>query len=388
MLSQLTDEDLAIREGILELVKSTIQPQSAEYDAQGKFPRANLELLGRQGYLGMVVSPEYGGAGASYVAQTLVVEALAYGCPATSVIYEVHNTLHIEGIWRYGTEEQKRAWLPPLIRGEWIGAFALTESHAGSNAAALRTTASRVPGGYRLRGRKMFITSGGEAERYIVMGRLEGTSGAEGICAWVIGKEQEGVSFGPPEIKMGLHASRTAELILDDVFVPTSDRLGQEGQGYGMALGLLDGGRIGIAAQACGMMQAALEKSLAYAKTREQFGRAIAGFEAIQFKLADMAKDLHAARLMTYEAALHRDDTSRIRPLASMAKLFASEACVHQALAAIQIHGGYGYMREYGVERLLRDAKVTEIYEGTSEVMRLIIASRLLDSDNAWILGV
>lgn len=387
-LTTMTDEEAAIRDAILNLVKTDIAPKSAEYDKSRTFPRENLRLLGRQGYFGMVVPPEYGGAGASYLAQTLVVEALAYGCPSTAVIYEVHNSLHIEGIWRYGTEEQKRRWLPDLISGEAIGAFALTEPQAGSNAAAIRTSGERVADGYRLNGHKVFITSAGEAERYLVFGRLKGTAGPDGMCAWVVEQSSPGLSVGPPLEKMGLHASRTAEVRLDNVLVGEEDRLGSEGQAYSMALNLLDGGRIGIAAQACGILSASLERSLQYARTREQFGQSIGRFEGVQFKLSDMATDLHAARLLTYEAALHREDREKIRTYAAMAKLFSSEAAVRHALAAIQIHGGYGYMQEYGVERLLRDAKVTEIYEGTSEIMRLILANHLLRAGDEWVLGV
>ncbi|MGC8488740.1 MAG: acyl-CoA dehydrogenase family protein [Clostridia bacterium] len=377
MVGGLDPDARMVQEAIIRVVNSTIQPRSAEYDAAGRFPRENLTLLAEQGFLGMTAPAEYGGAGLPYLAQTVVVEALAYGCPATAVIYEVHNSLHTEAVWRYGTQEQKAAWLPKLIDGTWIGAFALTEAHAGSDAADLVSVARPVAGGYRLTGRKMFISSAGEAERYLVFARLPDTTGRTGITGLMVNRDAEGVSFGRPLEKMGLHASKTAEMILDDVFVPVHDRLGQEGEGYQMALSLLDGGRIGIAAQACGMMAAAFQKSRRYSREREQFGQPIARFEGVQFKLADMAIDLHAARLMTYEAARNRDHPD-IRRLAGMAKLFASEAVVRHALAAIQIHGGYGYMKDYGVERILRDAKVTEIYEGTSEVMRLVIASRLL----------
>jgi alkylation response protein AidB-like acyl-CoA dehydrogenase len=376
-------DERAIRDAITDLVKSTIAPRSSEYDRAGRFPRENLELLGAQGYLGMTVPPEYGGAGASYLAQTLVVEALAYGCPATAVIYEVHNSLHVEAVLRYGSDAQRRAWLPRLLSGEWIGAFALTEPHAGSNAAALATTGEPVAGGYRLRGEKVFITSAGEADRYIVWGRLPHTTGRAGITAWVVDRDSPGLSFGPPEAKMGLHASRTSSMRLDGVFVPTEQRLGSEGAGYGMAMALLDGGRIGIAAQACGIMAAALERSLDYARTREQFGHPIADFEVVQAKLADMALHLRAARLLTYDAARHRDAPD-IRLRAAMAKLFSSEQAVRHTLDAIQIHGGYGYMQEFGVERLMRDAKVTEIYEGTSEILRLVVASQILKRGSDW----
>ncbi len=377
-LSILNEEENAIRDAILELVKSTIALKSQEYERLAMFPRENIEMLGRQGYLGMIVDPKWGGAGASYLAQTLVVEAIAAADPATAVIYEVHNSLHIEGIWRFGNDEQKQRLLPDLCRGTAIGAFAITEAESGSNAAAMRTRAVKSGGEYHLSGRKVFITSAGEADWYIVFATMDPALGEKGITAFIVPKGASGLSFGPPEDKLGIRASRTSELILDDVSVPEENRLGQEGQGYSMALFLLDGGRIGIAAQSVGIMSTALERSLAYARERQQFGRPIGQFEGVQWRLADMATDLHAARLMTYEAAHRREEGPAQRPLFAMAKLFASEKAVQHAADAIQIFGGYGYMREYGVERLLRDAKVTEIYEGTSEIMRLVIASRLL----------
>jgi butyryl-CoA dehydrogenase len=378
-MAGLLDKDAQlVRDAVLELVTRVIAPRSAEYDRTGHYPRENMELLGEHGYLGMTVDPAYGGAGLSYLEQTLVVEALSFACPATAVVYEVHNSLHVEAVSRYGTDEQKRRWLPDLVAGRRIGAFALTEAEAGSNAAALTTVARPVDGGYRLTGRKLFITGAGHADAYLVFARLPGTERRGGITGFVVDRGVDGLRFGPPLAKMGLHASVTGEVIMDEVWVPEDHRLGAEGEGYDMALTLLEGGRIGIAAQACGLMMAALTKARQYAEQRRQFGQPIGHFEAVQFKLADMATDLHAARLMTYEAARHRDDPAHARLYASMAKVFASEAAVRHALNAIQIHGGYGYVQEYGVERLLRDAKVTEIYEGTSDIMRLVIGSQLL----------
>jgi alkylation response protein AidB-like acyl-CoA dehydrogenase len=381
----LTDEERAIRAAILDFVEREIRPGSAERERTGQFPREQFRELGRQGYLGMAVPERLGGAGASYLAQTLVVEAIAYGCPALAVVYEVHNSLHLEAVWRYGTSAQHAAWLPPLIAGDWLGAFALTEPEAGSNAAAITTTGERVADGYRLTGQKVFITSAGVAERYLVFGRLPGTAGREGVTAWVVPADAPGLSWGPAEEKMGLHQSRTASLRLDGVVVPEDHRLGAEGDGYGMAMALLDGGRIGIAAQACGMLAAALARSLDYAKTRRQFGQTIDRFELVRAKLADMATDLRAARFLTYDAARVRD-LPAVRVRAAMAKLFASEKAVRHALAAVQIHGGYGYMREYGVERLVRDAKVTEIYEGTSEILRLLLGAQIVEAGPAWAL--
>lgn len=380
--SVFTDEELDVRRAIRALVKREIAPHSQAFDRNEMFPRPQLELLGKHGYLGMIVDPQYGGAGTSYLAQTLVIEALAEADPATAVVYEVHNALVTEGVWRFGTPEQRQAWLPALCRGEKIGAFALTEAEAGSNAAALTARAYPVNGGYRITGRKMFITGGGEADWYLLFATVDPQQKADGITAFVVPKEMAGLSFGPPLAKMGIRAARTSEMILDDVFVPTFQRLGKEGEGYAMALYLLDGGRIGIAAQAVGIMAAALARSLAYARERRQFGEPIGRFEGVQWRLADMATDLYAARLMTYEAARHREEGPAQRPLFAMAKLFSSERAVRHAIDAIQIFGGYGYMAEYGVERLLRDAKITEIYEGTSEIMRWVIASFLLKDYN------
>ncbi|MDA8200485.1 MAG: acyl-CoA dehydrogenase family protein [Thermaerobacter sp.] len=380
---EFTEDEQAIADAVRQLVAAAITPSSDQNDRDQVYPRANLLALGQHGYLGMTVPPADGGGGTSYLAQTLVVEAVAYGDPATAVVYEVHNSLHLEAIHRYGTAAQKAEWLPPLIAGQQIGAFALTEPDAGSNAAALATVAEPVEGGYRLRGGKVFITGAGEADRYLVFARLPGTLGRDGITAFLVDKGAPGLSFGRAEEKMGLHAAKTGAVLLDQVMVPTSHRLGAEGAGYDMALRLLEGGRIGIAAQALGMLGRALDLSLTYARTRKQFGQAIGRFEAVQFKLADMATDLHAGRLLAYDAARVREDTQQGRMAAAMAKLFCSEAAVRHCLAAVQVHGGYGYMREYQVERLLRDAKVTEIYEGTSEIMRLVIGSQLLRGDAA-----
>lgn len=381
-LSLLNEDENAIRDAARTLIRREVAPRSAEYDQNGIYPRPNMSLLGEHGYLGMIVAPEFGGAGVSYLAQTLVVEALAEVDPATAVVYEVHNSLHTEAVWRFGTAEQKLRWLPGLCSGEAIGAFALSEAEAGSNAAALKTRALKVDGGYRLTGRKMFITGGGEADRYLVFATVDPSLGTHGITSFIVDHDAPGMSYGPAMSKMGIRAARTSEVILDGVWVPSANRLGDEGAGYPMALYLLDGGRIGIAAQGVGIMVEALSRSLAYAQDRQQFGRKIGEFEGVQWRLANMATDLHAARLMTYEAARHREEGPAQRPLFAMAKLFSSEHAVRHAEDAIQIFGGYGYMTEFGVERLLRDAKITEIYEGTSEIMRWVIASQLLNDYN------
>lgn len=377
-LSILNEDELAVRAAITELVEKEIAPLSRQYDREEIYPRPQMELLGRQGYLGMIVDPAYGGGATSYLAQTLVVEAIAEADPAVAVIYEVHNSLHTEAIWRFGSPEQKQRWLPALCRGERIGAFALSESEAGSNAGALSARAIRDGDGYRITGRKMFITSGGQANQYLVFATINPQQRTRGITAFIVEKDSPGLRFGPPLSKLGIRASTTAEMILDDVWVPCDQVLGREGEGYSMALYLLDGGRIGIAAQGVGIMASALKQSLQYARERHQFGQSIGSFEGVQWRLSNMATDLHAARLMTYEAARHREEGPKQRALFAMAKVFSSEHAVRHALDAIQIFGGYGYMTEFGVERLLRDAKVTEIYEGTSEIMRRVIASQLL----------
>lgn len=381
----LTEQERAIRAAIQKLVKETIAPKAPEYDKSGEFPRENLELLGQNGFLGMTVEPRWGGAGASYLAQTLVVEAIAAADPATAVIFEVHNSLHTEAVARWGSESQKRRWLPDLISGKALGAFALTEAEAGSNPAALRTSAVSDGSGYRLNGRKLFITNGGAADCYLVFATVAPEAGPKGITAFLVPKESEGLGFGPPLDKLGIRASRTSEVMLDEVWVPLENRIGDEGKGYPIAMDLLDGGRIGIAAQALGIMSAALAQSLRYARERHQFGRPIGKFEGVQWLLADMATDLAAARSLTYEAARRRPLGASQRAFFAMAKLFASERAMKHASAAIQIHGGYGYLSEYGVEHLLRDAKITEIYEGTSEILRVLIATQFLkdyDGDN------
>jgi len=374
----LTEEQEAIRQAIREFADNEIAPYAAHYDKTKEFPWENFRKLAAQGYLGMAIPEKYGGAGADYVSYAIVVEELARACATTAVIYEVHNSLHSDAILHFGTEEQKKKYLPLLCRGERLGAYALTEPGAGSNAANIKTKAVRKGDHYVLSGTKTFITNGGQADQYIVMAVTDPAKGSKGISAFIVEKDTPGMTFGPPEEKLGIRASHTTTITFDEAPVPKENLLGQEGEGYKIALATLDGGRIGIAAQAVGITQKAMELATAYAKEREQFGQKIASFQAIQWKLADMAVDIEAARLLLYRAAFLKQQGIRATREIAMAKLFASEMSQKHTNAAIQIFGGYGYIAEYQVERLMRDARITQIYEGTSEVMRMIIAAPMV----------
>lgn len=378
----LTEDQQFIRKAARELASKEIRPRAAELDKKAEFPWDNIKALAEYGYLGMTAPEEYGGMDADALSHTLVIEQVAWADASTAVVLEVHNSLVIEGFKRWGTLEQKEKYLPSLASGEVIGAYALTEPNAGSDAAGIETTAKKKGDKWVLNGRKVFITSGGIAGIYIVFAVTDKSLGKRGISAFIVEKEFEGVSFGPLEEKMGIKSSATCDVLFEDVEVPLENLLGNEGEGYKMALAALDSGRIGIGAQSLGLMQAALDASIKYAKERNQFGQPIANFQGIQWKLADMATDLEAARLLVYQAAFLYDEglktNKRYSKEISMAKLFASRAAMKHTIEAVQIHGGYGYIREYGVERLMRDAKVLEIYEGTSEIQKLVIASSLL----------
>ncbi len=374
----LTEEQEAIRRMAADFADREIAPRAREYDTRGEYPWDNLRKLARYGYLGMLLPEEFGGSGADVLSHTLCVEEISRACAATGVIMEIHNSLVCDGILRFGTDEQKARYLPSLARGERIGAFALTEPGAGSDASAMRTAAVRDGDVYVINGTKHFITGAGEAHVYLLFAMTDPTKGTRGISAFIVEKGAPGLAFGPPEDKMGIRASHTGELVFTDCRVPSEGLLGAEGEGYKIALVLLDGGRIGIGAQAVGIARAAFDAALKYSKERIQFGQTISSFQAIQWMLADMATDIEAARLLVYRAACLRGADVRCTKEAAMAKLFASEAAMRSTIKAVQIHGGYGYVREYNVERYMRDAKITEIYEGTSEIMRLLVASALL----------
>lgn len=374
----LNDDQQAIRDAIRELCDKEIAPKAAELDRTHEFPWANFRLLAQQGYLCMQIPEEYGGAGLDYLSYAIVTEELARACASTSVIYEVHNSLHSEAIFQFGTEEQRQKYLPRLAAGEILGAYALTEPGAGSDAGSIKTRAVLEGGHYVLNGQKTFITSGGQADSYIVMASTDPAKGSRGISAFIIENGNPGMSFGKPEEKMGIRASHTTDIFFNDCRVTKENLLGKEGEGFKIALASLDGGRIGIAAQAVGITQAALDIATQYAKTRVQFGQPIASFQAIQWKLADMATDLEAARLLLYRAAFLRSQGVRATKETSMAKMFASDMAMKHTVEAVQVLGGYGYMTEYKVERLVRDAKITQIYEGTNEIQRMVIARHLL----------
>ncbi|RJQ06314.1 MAG: acyl-CoA dehydrogenase [Bacillota bacterium] len=380
MLFAPSEEHEAVRRRIRELAEKEFRPRAAAYDESGEFPHENLKLLVEGGFIGMNLPEDYGGAGLDTLSHTICVEEIARCCAATAVAFEVHNTLHSETIAHFGTEEQKRIYLTALAAGERIGAFCLTEPGAGSDAGAVKTTAKLSPDGgtYVIEGQKCFITNGGVADLYLVFAMTDPSKGSKGLTCFIVEKGMPGLSFGKPENKMGIRASHTTDVFLDQVPVPAANRLGNEGDGFKIAMSALDAGRIGIAAQAIGIAQAAYEASVIYAKERVQFGKPIAELQAIQWMIADMATDIAAARLLLYRAAELYEQPGRHTAEIAMAKLKCAEVAMRHTVKAVQIHGGYGYMREYGVERLMRDAKITEIYEGTSEIMRVIIAASAL----------
>ncbi len=378
MLFALDQEHEALRRRIREVAEKHFRPKAAAFDESGEFPADNFKLLADGGFVGMNLPEEYGGAGLDMLSHTICIEEIARCCATTAVILEVHNTLHAETVAHFGTEEQKKRFLPALADGSKLGAFCLTEPEAGSDAGAVKSTARLEGDYYVLEGQKCFITNGGVADLYLVIALTDPAQGSRGLTCFIVEKGTPGLSFGKPESKLGIRASHTTDVFLDQVRVPTANRLGAEGEGFKVGMSALDAGRLGIGAQALGIAQAAYEASVAYAKERVQFGKPIATLQAIQWMIADMAVDIEAARLLLYRAAELYDQPGRHTAEIAMAKLKCAETAMRHTVKAVQIHGGYGYMREYGVERLMRDAKITEIYEGTSEIMRLIIAQSAL----------
>jgi len=374
----LSEEQEMMRKMVRDFAQKEVAPIAAEIDEKGEVPFANIKKMAQLGLLGLTVSEEYDGGGADAVSYVIAIEELSKACASTAIVVAVQNSLVCAGIEKFGTEKQKEKFLRPLARGEKVGAFALTEPGAGCDAAALLTTAIRDGDAYVINGRKHFITNGGFADITILLAMTDKAQGYRGISAFIIEKGTKGFSVGKEEHKMGIRGSNTCELLFDDVRVPEANRLGEEGQGFKIAMTVLDAGRVGVAAQAVGIAQAAYESAVEYSKQRIQFGQPISQFQAIQWMLADMATRIEAARLLTYSAALKKEAGERFSKEASMAKLFASETAVWVADRAVQIHGGYGYMKEYSVERNYRDAKITEIYEGTSEVQRMVIARDII----------
>ncbi|MCR4399200.1 MAG: acyl-CoA dehydrogenase family protein [Firmicutes bacterium] len=375
---RLSEEHEGFRRAARDLVEREIAPRARELDASGEMPWANVRALADLGYFGINIPEEYGGIGADSVSLALVVEEIARGCAATALIYEVHCSLCAEVIKRFGSEQQKRKYLPLLASGKSLGAFALTEPGAGSDAGSAKTSAVADGQRYVLEGQKCFITSGNVAGVFVVFAMTDKSKGTKGMSAFIVEGGSPGLKAGRVEDKMGLRASPAAEVFFDGCVVPRENLIGAEGDGFKIAMTALDSGRIGVAAQATGIAQAALEAAARYSRERVQFGQPISSFQAIQFMLAEMATDIEAARLMYRRAAWMHSQGMRCTKEAAMAKMFASSAAVRASIKAVQVHGGYGYMREYNVERYLRDSKVTEIYEGTNEIMKLVIASQVL----------
>ena len=377
----LSEDELLLRDTVRRFADEKLAPRAAAYDESGQFPRDNVRGLAELGLLGLAIDEEYGGSGGTARQLAVAVEEIARGCAATSVIYIAHLSLCTQFIHMFGTHAQKRRFVPELAQGEKIGAFALTESGSGSDAASLRTSATRANGRYMLNGSKLFITNAVEADTFVVMATHDRSLGSHGIDALVVEKGTPGLTVHPQHGKMGMRASTTAEVVFDNCPVPEGNRLGEEGEGFREAIQVLTASRICIAAQCVGIAQAAYEAAVGFAKQREAFGQRLADFQAIQWMIVDMATNIDAARLLVHRAASLMDKGLPFVTEASMAKLFASRVAVESADKAIQIHGGSGYFAPSPVERYYRDAKVTEIYEGTSEVQRLIIARNILKSE-------
>ncbi len=372
---ELTEEQKLLEKEVREFAEAEVKPRARELDETGRFPRDLFAKAAELGLTGVALPESEGGAGFDHISYSIVIEEISRCCASTGVILSVQNSLYCDPIHRYGTDEQKRKFLLPFARGEKIGCYALTEPQAGSNAAALQTKAAKKGDRYVLNGTKAWITNGGAADAAIVYVNTEPEKGEKGITAVVAEKGTPGFKVGKEEKKLGISATACSELVFTDCEIPVGNRIGNEGEGYKVALSTLDGGRIGIAAQATGIAQGAFEAALKYSQERLAFGHPIAQFQAIQFMLADMATEIAAARLLIRKAAWRQDTGARFSMDAAMAKLFASEMATRVAHKAIQIHGGNGYSREYPVERAYRDARITEIYEGTSEIQRLVIAS-------------
>jgi butyryl-CoA dehydrogenase len=376
---ELSEEERLIQETAREFARNVVEPAASRTDQEGRFPAEVISQMRELGFLGITVPAEYGGAGMGNVALSLLLIELNRACASTGVIVSVHNSLVCGPLTRFGNDDQKRRYLPRLASGEWLGAYALTEPEAGSDAGNQQTVGVRHGNEWTLTGTKIFITTGKEAGFYIVFARtVPGSHGPDGVSAFLVERTSHGLQITREEEKMGIRGSSTMTMVLDGCRVPHENLLGEEAKGFAIAMDTLNGGRIGIACQAVGIAEGCLEASLKYAKDREQFGKKIAEFQAIQWKLADMATKLEAARLLTLKAAWLRDQGHNPIIECSMAKLFASEAANWAAREAVQVHGGAGYLKDFPVERYFRDARITEIYEGTSEIQRVVIGASIL----------
>lgn len=375
---EFTEEQLAVRDAARDFAQNVLKPGVIERDEQQRFPKDEIKQLGELGFMGMMVNPAYGGGGMDTISYVLAMEEISKIDASVSVCMSVNNSLYCWGIDKFGTEEQKLKFLAPAAKGEAIGAFCLSEPEAGSDATSQRTTAIDKGDYYLLNGTKNWITNGGSASFYIVIAQTYPEKGHKGINAFIVEKGMEGFVVGAKENKLGIRASDTHTLLFNDVKVPKANRIGEDGFGFTFAMKVLSGGRIGIASQALGIASGAYELALAYSKERNAFGKPICEHQAIAFKLADMATNIEAARLLCLKAAWHKDQGMNFDLSSAMAKLFASKVAMETTVEAIQIHGGYGYVKEYHVERLMRDAKITQIYEGTSEVQKIVISRSVL----------
>ncbi|MFZ0454482.1 MAG: acyl-CoA dehydrogenase [Ignavibacteriaceae bacterium] len=377
---EFSEDQKLIRDSAKEFAESEIAPSTIERDIKAEFPTEIVKKLGELGFMGMMVFPEYGGAGLDTVSYVLALIEISKVDASVGVIMSVNNSLVCHGLQKYGTDFIKGKYLIPLAKGEKLGAFALSEPEAGSDATHQKTTADKKDDFYYLNGVKNWTTNGKSADYYLVMAATDKEKGHHGISTFVVEKGMEGFDQGKKEDKLGIRSSDTCSLTFENCKVPAENIVWEEGKGFNFAMNTLNGGRIGIAAQAIGIAEASLEASVKYSQQRKAFGKHIADFQAVQFKLSDMATKVDAARLLTFKAAALKDNNKPYVAEAAMAKLYSSKIAVECALDAIQIHGGYGYVREYLVERYLRDSKITEIYEGTSEIQKLVIARSLLDS--------
>ena len=374
---KLSKEHELLRKMYREFAQNEVKPLAAELDEEERFPKETIPKLAKLGMLGIPFPKKYGGAGGDHLAYAICVEEIAKTCGTTSVIICAHTSLCSYPIYAYGTEEQKMEYLPDLLSGRKLGAFGLTEPGAGTDASGQQTTAVLEGDHYVLNGAKCFITNATEAETFVVFAMTDKSKGNHGISAFIVEKDFPGFSIGKHEKKMGIRGSATSDLIFEDCIVPKENLLGQEGKGFKIAMGTLDGGRVGVAAQALGIGEGAIDEAIAYTKERVQFGKRISQFQNTQFQLADMHTRMQAAQYVVYAAAMKKQNHEPYSMDAAMAKLFAAEAASDVTRRAVQLFGGYGYTREYPVERMMRDAKITEIYEGTSEVQRMVIASNL-----------
>ncbi|MEL7605341.1 MAG: acyl-CoA dehydrogenase [Sedimentibacter saalensis] len=375
---QLSKEHEMARQLFRSFAVNEVEPLAQEIDEQERFPLETVEKMQKYGFMGIPFPKQYGGQGCDYLTYAMAVEELSKVCATTGVIVSAHTSLCGSPLLEFGTEEQKQKYLTKIASGEWIGAFGLTEPGAGTDAAGQQTKAVLDGDNYILNGSKIFITNASYADVYIVMAMTDKSQGTKGISAFIVESTFPGFSIGKKELKMGIRGSATCELIFEDCVVPKENLLGKIGQGFKIAMKTLDGGRIGIAAQALGIAQGAIDETVKYVKERKQFGRSISQFQNTQFQLAEMQTKVDAARMLVYRAACSKDAGAAYGVDAAMAKLFAAETAMEVTTKAVQLHGGYGYTRDYPVERMMRDAKITEIYEGTSEVQRMVISANML----------